>query len=103
MQVEAHRLEVAEHPRGRRSEAGDGSGIDEPGTAALHSGDLFHRRYVGMSAANEVPVAGARHCVAVFRIVNEEDLSSVELEARVGAVVMEQPATCLRPIVQCEG
>src|SRR6266850_7203724 len=35
----AHRIEVAQHPGRRRGKAGDGSGIDEPGAAAVSAMD----------------------------------------------------------------
>src|SRR5439155_4490705 len=66
----AHRTEIAQHPGRRRGEAGDGSRIDEPGTAALHGRDALD--------------------------------SSAQLQARVGAVVVQQPAARARQVVQRE-
>ena len=47
-------------------------------------------------AANEIPFAGAGHRVTVFRVVHQEDLAPAELQASVGAVILELPA-CLAP------
>src|SRR3989304_4228645 len=90
MQVEAHRREVAEHPGGRSGEAGYGSGIHEPALAALDAGDLAYFRLVRVPAADQVPLAGARHGVAVVVIVHDEDPPAGEFDARVDAVVAGQ-------------
>jgi len=42
---------------------------------------------VGVPAAHQVPVPGAGHRIAVLRVVHQEDFSSAQLQARVGAVV----------------
>src|SRR6267143_9468 len=98
----AHRVEIAEHQGRRRGEAGDGSGIDEPGAAALHGRDALDARLVGVPAAHQVPVPGAGHRIAVLRVMHQEDFSSAQLQARVGAVVVEQSAARARQIVQRE-
>src|SRR3989454_11266592 len=85
----AHRVEIAQHPGRRRGEAGDGSRIDEPGAAALHGCDALDARLVGVPAAHQVPVPGAGHRVAVLRVVHQEDFSSAQFQARVGAVVVQ--------------
>src|SRR5438132_1523879 len=50
-----------------------------------------------MAAADEVPLPGAGEGIAVFRIVHRENLLSSELEARVGAVVLELPVPFAHP------
>src|SRR5438270_374006 len=96
----AHRVKIAQHPGRRRGEAGDGAGIDEPGAAALHGRDALDARLMGVPAAHQVPVSGAGHRIAVLGVVHQEDLSTAQLQARVGAVVLEQPAARARQIVQ---
>src|SRR6267143_4977894 len=59
-------------------------------------------RLMGVPAAHQVPVSGAGHRIAVLRVVHQEDFSSVQLQARVGAVVVEQSAARARQIVQRE-
>src|SRR5437763_990349 len=56
-----------------------------------------------MAAAYEIPIAGAGQCMAIFGIVNQKDLSSAELQARVRAVVANQPAARLRQVVERNG
>src|SRR5207302_3618907 len=85
----AHRVEIAQHPGRRCGEAGDGSWIDQPGAAALHGRNALDARLVGMPAAHQVPVPGAGHRIAVLRVVHLKDLSSAQLQASVGAVVVQ--------------
>ena len=59
-----------------------------------------HARRLRVAAAHEVPVAGAGHGVAVLGVVHDEDAPPAELEARVGAVVLQQPAALAHLEVQ---
>src|SRR5438128_6507964 len=97
MRLEAHRGEIAERPGGGRGEAGHGAGIHQPGGTTSYIFYLSHARNVGMAAADEVPVPRARHRIAVLGIVHDEDLPPAELEARVGAVVLQLPIAVARP------
>src|SRR5437867_1514238 len=97
MRLEAHRGEIAERPRRRRGEAGHGTGVHQPSGTTSYIFYLFHARDVGMAAADEVPVPRARHRIAVLGIVHDEDLAPAELEARVGAVILQLPVAVARP------
>src|SRR5688572_25148563 len=50
-----------------------------------------------VAAAHQVPVAGARHRIAVLRVVNYEYLASAELEPRVRAVIVKLAVAVSRP------
>src|SRR5687768_15854314 len=100
MRLELHCSKIAQHPGRGRGEPGHRSRIYEPSLAALHVRDLLNRCLVRMAAAHEVPVPGARHCVAVLRIMHDEDAPSPELEARVWTVVLQLPATVACPARQ---
>src|SRR5919201_891583 len=74
--------------RGRR-QPGHRARVDEPTSRAFHTLDLLRARLVRMTAAHEVPVAGAGHGVAVFGVMHHENLAAAELEARIRPVVMQ--------------
>ena len=98
--VELHRREVAEDPRRGRCQRRHRAGVGEPGLPALDVGDLLDAGAVRMAAADEVPLACARHRVAVVGVVHQEDPPSAEFDARVRAVIFEQPAALSRQPVQ---
>src|ERR1051325_9548105 len=97
MPLESHRSKIAQHPGRRGGEPGHRAGIDEPGLAALDVCHLARAHDVGMTAADEVPVAGAGHAIAVLGVVHDENAAPGDLEARVRAVVVELPIALARP------
>src|SRR5690348_15647030 len=56
-----------------------------------------------MAAADEIPVAGARHRVAVFRIVDDEDAPRAERQPRIGTVILELTIAFARPARERDG
>jgi hypothetical protein len=73
----------------RRTQTGDGAGIDQPGQAALDVGLLPDFGFVAVAAADQVVVAGAGHAVADVRIVGEEDAPAAQLQGRILAVIVQ--------------
>ena len=87
--VEPHRRKIGEDPCRRRSESRDGARIHEPRRSVLDVVHALDARDMRMTAANEIPIAGARHRIAVLGIVNDEDAPSGQIETRVGAVIRQ--------------
>src|SRR6185437_11003284 len=97
MPFESHCSKIAEHPGRRCGEPGDGAGVYEPGARALHVRHALGAGLVRVTAADEVPVAGAGHAVAVLGIVDHEHPLAPELEPRIRAMVGELPGAFARP------
>ncbi len=85
-------MQVAEHPGGRRRYAAYRARVDHVGVAALDVRERFDFRFVIVTAAHQVPVAGGCHGPGVMRVMHQEDFSAGQFDAGILTVECHQAA-----------